>query len=85
MQEQLLDRMIGCLKALFTTEVPNPNINMKEVQRAFSILVNIPKVTEKFELPVSIFISFNCRAGSEANNRTTMGVSREEGMQLQII
>ncbi len=47
--------MIGCLKALFTPEMPSPSIDIEEVQRAFSILVNIPKVKEEIPLPVSFY------------------------------
>ncbi len=46
--------MADCLRALFTPQPsPDAETNLKEVQRAFSILVNIPKVKEDFTLYVS--------------------------------
>ncbi len=57
MQEELITRMADCFTALFLPgRLENSKINLKEVERAFSILVTIPKVHEDIKLSVSIII-----------------------------
>lgn len=55
MKSQIISRIADCFTALFLPgRLDTSNINLKAVERAFSILVTIPKVQEKVKLSVSI-------------------------------